>query len=218
MKSNQIRIVIAEDHPFFRDGLRTALAAVNSFRVVGEASDGQAALACIQELEPDVAVLDIGLPRMDGLAVVRNIRTLRLLVEVVLLTVHNDDEMFEAALELGVKGYVLKECTGPEIVRCVDAVAAGQHHITPSMTTYLVEKTRRIERFARKMPGLDLLTAHERAILRRIAHDKTSKEIAQELGIAPKTVDTHRSNICAKLKIHGNHVLSRFAGRHRAVL
>jgi DNA-binding NarL/FixJ family response regulator len=216
--TDAIRIVIAEDHPFFRDGLRAALAAEPSFLLVGEADNGQSALECVQALEPDVAILDIGLPKMHGVAVAREIRERRLPVEVVFLTVHSDEEMFEEALELDVKGYLLKECTAAEIVRCVRAVAAGQHYAAPSMTTYLVSKTRRIEQFTKNVPGLSLLTAHERAILRRIAQDKTSKEIAQELGIAPKTVDTHRSNICAKLRIHGKHVLSRFAVRHRAEL
>jgi DNA-binding NarL/FixJ family response regulator len=136
----------------------------------------------------------------------------------VFLTVHSDEEMFQEALELGVKGYLLKECTASEIVRCVDAVAAGQHYTAPQMTTYLVAKARRIEQFSKKLPGIGLLTPHERAILRRIAEEKTSKEIAHELGIAPKTVDAHRSNICAKLDIHGKHVLSRFALRHRTEL
>jgi DNA-binding NarL/FixJ family response regulator len=216
--TDAIRIVIAEDHPFFRDGLRAALAAEPSFQLVGEADNGQSALECVQALEPDVAILDIGLPKMHGVAVVREIRARRLPVEVVFLTVHSEEEMFDEALELDVKGYLLKECTAAEIVRCVRAVAAGQHYTAPSMTTYLVSKTRRIEQFTRNVPGLNLLTAHERAILRRIAQDKTSKEIAHELGIAPKTVDTHRSNICAKLRIHGRHVLSRFAVRHRAEL
>ena len=216
--SDEIRIVIAEDHPFFRDGLRSALTAVRTFRLVGEAGDGEAALDRIRELEPEIAILDIGLPRLDGVAVVRQLRQLQLPVEVVFLTVHDDEEMFEEALDLGVRGYLLKDCTAAEIVRCVDAVAAGQHYAAPAMTSYLVAKTRRIERFAGKIPGLDLLTPHERTILRRIAQEKTSKEIAQELGIAPKTVDTHRSNICAKLNIHGKHVLSRFGVRHRAEL
>jgi DNA-binding NarL/FixJ family response regulator len=216
--TDEIRIVIAEDHPFFREGLKAALATMRTFRVVGEAGDGEAALECIQALEPEIAILDIGLPRKDGVAVVRRIRELRLPVEVVFLTVYDDEDMFEAALELGVKGYLLKDCTADEIVRCVDAVATGQHYAAPAMTTYLVAKTRRIERFAEQVPGLGLLSAHERAILRRIAQRKTSKEIAQEMGIAPKTVDTHRTNICAKLQIHGKHVLSRFAARHRADL
>ena len=213
---DEIRIVIAEDHPFFRDGLRAALQGVDSFLVVGETSDGQMAFDRIQSLQPDVAILDIGLPRMDGVAVVRRVRQQEIPVEIVFLTVHDDEQMFDEAIELGVKGYLLKDCTASEIVRCVRAVAAGEYYAAPAMTTYLVSKMRRIERFAEKVPGLGLLTSHERAILRRIAHEKTSKEIAVEMGITPKTVDAHRSNICSKLKIHGKHVLRRFAVRHRA--
>ena len=214
--SDKIRIVFAEDHPFFRDGLRATLAAEEGFCLVGEAADGAAALALVQSLEPQVAILDIGLPVMNAVSVVRRIRERHLPVEVVFLTIHDEEDVFDEALELGVKGYLLKDCTASELVRCVIAVASGQHYTTPPMTGYLVGKTQRIERFADKVPGMSLLTPHERAILRRIAQDKTSKEIAGEMGIAPKTVDAHRTNICTKLKIHGKHVLSRFALSHRS--
>jgi len=214
--SAKIRIVFAEDHPFFRDGLRATLAAEEGFCLVGEAADGAAALALVQSLEPQVAILDIGLPVMNAVSVVRRIREQHLPVEVVFLTIHDEEEVFDEALELGVKGYLLKDCTASELVRCVIAVAAGHHYTTPPMTSYLVGKTQRIERFADRVPGMSLLTPHERAILRRIAQDKTSKEIAGEMGIAPKTVDAHRTNICTKLKIHGKHVLSRFALSHRS--
>ena len=213
--SGNLRVVIAEDHPFFRDGLRTALAGADDCQLVGEATDGTRALELVQSLQPDVAILDIGLPGLDGVAVVRRIREQRLPVEVAFLTVHDDEEMFEKALDLGVKGYLLKDCTTSELLRCVRAVAAGQHYTTPPMTSYLVGKTQRVERFAETVSGLSRLTPHERTILRSIAKKKTSKEIARELGIAPKTVDAHRSNICNKLKIYGKHVLSRFAVRHR---
>jgi DNA-binding NarL/FixJ family response regulator len=211
----EIRIVIAEDHPFFRDGLRRALESEPSFRVVAEASDGPAALTAIRALAPDVAILDIGLPGMDGCALARRVREERLAVELAFLTICEDGDIFEMALEWDVKGYMLKDCTDVDIVQCVKAVARGQHYTCPAMTTYLVNKTRRIERFAHQTAGLHQLTRQERAILACIAREKTSKEIAEEMGIAPKTVDAHRSNICRKLEIHGNHALTRFAIRHR---
>jgi DNA-binding NarL/FixJ family response regulator len=216
--NEEIRIVIAEDHPFFRDGLRAALKKAESLSVVAEASDGLTALENVRSLRPDIAILDIGLPGMNGFAVVRQIREQQIPVEIVFLTIHDDEDMFEEALELGVKGYVLKDCTEAELLKCISAVSSGQHYVSPSMTTYLVKKTQRVERFAKQTPGLGLLTPQERAILRRIAQEKTSKEIAQEMGIAQKTVDTHRSNICRKLDIGGQHVLARFAARHRTEL
>jgi DNA-binding NarL/FixJ family response regulator len=213
--SEDTRIVIADDHPLFLDGLRRVLEQSRSLAVVGAASDGPAALEHIRSLEPHLAILDIGLPRMNGFDIVRAIRADRMPVEFVFLTVHDDADMFEAALQLDVKGYVLKDCTDAELLRCVSAVSAGQHYASPSMTSYLVKKTQRMDQLAEQAQGLRLLTPHERTILRLIAQDMTSKEIARELGIARKTVDFHRSNICRKLEIHGQHVLTRFAARHR---
>lgn len=216
--SEEIRIVIAEDHPFFRDGLRKVLEKEGGLNVVAEASDGLTALERIRSLRPDMAILDIGLPRMNGFALLRKVREERVPVEIVFLTIHDDEEMFQEALELDAKGYLLKDCTEAELLRCISAVSSGQHYTSPSMTTYLVKKTQRFERFVKQAPGLSLLTPHERTILRRIAQEKSSKEIAQELGIARKTVDAHRSNICRKLEIRGQHVLTRFAARHRTEL
>jgi DNA-binding NarL/FixJ family response regulator len=210
-----IRIIIAEDHPFFRDGLRSGLEKAKSLSIVAEASDGLKALEQVRSLRPHIAILDIGMPRMNGFAVVRAIREEQIPVEIVFLTNHDDEAMLEEALRLGVKGYLLKDCTETELLGCISAVSSGQHYASPSMTTYLVKKTQRIARFAGQTPGLQLLTPRERTILRLIAQEKTSKEIAQEMGIAPKTVDAHRSNICIKLEIHGHHVLTRFAARHR---
>jgi DNA-binding NarL/FixJ family response regulator len=215
---DEIRIVLAEDHPIFLDGLRRALARDDRLRIVGEAGDGRRALELIRSLAPDVAILDIGLPEMDGCAVARQVREELIAVELVFLTVCEEVEVFEHALELDVKGYLLKDATPDEIVRCVRAAASGQNFVSPSMATYLVRRARRIDSFARTLPALQRLTAQERAILQRIAQHKTSKEIAAEIGISPKTVDAHRSNICQKLGLHGNHVLTRFAGQHRDAL
>jgi two-component system, NarL family, nitrate/nitrite response regulator NarL len=213
-----LRLVIADDHPLFRDGLRRALSRDEGLRIVGEAADGQRALELIRAQAPDVAVLDIGLPGLDGCSVARQVREERLVVELVFLTVCDEVEVFERALEWDVKGYLLKDATPDEIVRCVRAVASGRNFVNPSMTTYLVQRTRRIERFTRTVPGLAQLTAQERAILRRIAFHETSKEIAAAIGISPKTVDAHRASICLKLGLHGTYALTRFTALHRDAL
>ena len=212
----EIRIVIAEDHPFFRNGLRKALEGTPAVRIVGEAADGATALEHIRQLRPDLAIMDIGLPKMNGVAVVRRVRQEQIPVEIIFLTVSDDDEIFEEAIDLDVKGYLLKDCTDAELLGCIRAVLCGQHCTSPSMTSYLVRKVRRVEQFAGSVRGLRLLTPQERSILQQVAQGKASKEIAQGMGIAQKTVETHRSNICRKLEIHGQHVLSRFAARHRA--
>ncbi len=213
--NEEIRIVIADDHPLLRSGLRHDLQKASCLRVIAEATDGVTALEYIRSLEPDIAILDIGLPKMNGVAVVRRIREESVPVEIIFLTICEDRDIFEEALELGVKGYLLKDCAEGELLGCITAVASGQNYMTPLMTTYLVDKLRRTKKFSRQTPGLDLLTCQERAVLRQIANGKTSKEIADDMGIAPKTVDAHRSNICTKLEIHGPSVLTRFAMQHR---
>lgn len=210
-----LRIVLADDHPVFRDGVKRALAADRRLQVVGEAGDGAAAYELIRTLEPDVAVVDIGLPVLDGCAVARRVFEERLACAIVFLTVCDDYEVFDQALSWGLKGYLLKDATSEEILRCVRAVGDGQHFVSPAMTSHLVERTERIEQFTRQLAALGRLTPQERLILRRIAMERHSKEIAAELGIAPRTVDAHRANICQKLGLHGNHVLRRFAARNR---
>jgi DNA-binding NarL/FixJ family response regulator len=216
--NRQTRVFLADEQPLFRDGLRSALNSAAGLQVIGEAGDGEKALDLIASLRPDVAIMEVSLPALDGVTVTRRLRERQMHTEVIFLTVRDGEDMFEQALDLGVKGYLLKNCTASELVRCVEAVAMGQHYTTPSMTTYIVGKTQRIERFVQRTPGLGLLTSQERTIVRRVAQKKASKEIAEELGLAPKTVDAHRSNICRKLALRGTHALGRFATRHRSEL
>jgi DNA-binding NarL/FixJ family response regulator len=213
--TDKVRIVIAEDHPFFRDGLRHALEADSGLQVVAEASDGLAALDRIESLRPDIAIVDIGMPKMDGVALLRRIREREISVGVIFLTVCADEEMFEAALELGVRGYLLKDCTSHEIRRSVEAVSSGQHYVSPAMASFVIRKALAADRRAPAVPGHDSLTVQEQAVFRRIAEQKSSKEIAVELGIAVRTVETHRLNICRKLGVHGNYGLTRLAAQHR---
>jgi DNA-binding NarL/FixJ family response regulator len=211
--SPKIRILIADDHPIFRKGLRQSLEESEHLNVVGEAGDGQAALDLIQKLTPDVAILDISMPVMDGFAVARQIAKANFKVNLIFLTGHQDESLFDEAMELGVLGYVLKESSMAEIAACVQAVSGGKNYTSPALTSYLVSRRRR-SGAPQDKPGLKDLTQTERRVLKLIADYKTSREIAEELFISYHTVETHRRNICEKLDLRGSHALMKFALAH----
>ena len=138
----EIRILIAEDHPIFRNGLRQIIEAEPSLKVVAEAEDGEQALELIRTSRPQVAVLDVDMRHKDGLAVAREVQSLRLDVALIFLTMHKNERFFNAALDSGVKGYVLKDCASTEIVEGIRAVAAGRAYVTPLLTDYLLNRHR----------------------------------------------------------------------------
>jgi DNA-binding NarL/FixJ family response regulator len=214
----ETHIVIADDHPIFRHGLRAVIETEAGLKVVGEATEGDKALALIIEHEPDVAILDLDMPGRDGFAVTRAIADRSLAVAVIILTMHDSEALFNAALDLGVKGFVLKDSALPEITACIKAVMSGHNYISPQLSTYLVGRGQRAAALARATPGLRDLTPAERNILRQIAAEKTSRQIADELHISIRTVDRHRANICDKLNLHGSNALIRFALSHRSEL
>jgi DNA-binding NarL/FixJ family response regulator len=214
----EARVVIADDHPIVRQGLRQTIEAAPELQVVAEAGDGQEALERIRELRPDIALLDIDMPKLHGFDVARTIREEGLPVEIVFLTVHAEPEFFKKALELDAKGYVLKDCALTDIVACIRAVSAGQHFTSPSLTSYLVGLSHRPRERGEGGSGLASLTPTERRVLRMIADYKTSRQIADELFVSPKTVQAHRANICLKLDVHGSHALMRFALEHKLEL
>jgi len=214
----KLGIVIADDHPMFRVGLRDTIESEPGFKVVGEASDGERALEMISEMHPAIAILDVSMPKLDGLALARRLVAQEPAVGVILVTMYREQKLFTQALEAGVKGYVLKDSAATDIISCVKAVAAGQNYVSPELTTYLVNRVRRAETEGSARSGLEGLTTTELRILSLLAEYKTSKEIAQELFISPRTVDTHRNNICQKLNIHGSHALVKFALQHKDLL
>jgi len=215
---NEIRIVIADDHPVVRRGLRQTIEADSRLKVVAEAADGEVALAQIQELRPAIAMLDLDMPKLDGLSVAREIRTKRLPVDVVFLTIHDDEDLLHAAMDLGARGYLLKDGALTEIVQALYAVSAGEDYVTPSLAAHLVRRCRRVEDFAKRQPGLDALTPTERRILGMVADGKSSKSIADELFIHYRTVENHRTNICQNLGLQGHNALFKFALQHKREL
>ncbi len=213
-----IRVLIVDDHPLFRQGLRNLVANDSRFELVAEAGDGAEALRLMAELKPDVAVLDVSLPGLSGLEVARLAQEKGRSTRLVILTMHKEEETFNRAMDLGVLGFVLKENAVEDILASIVAVSAGNHYITPSISNYLVQRHGRSTALASRTPGLEDLTRAERRVLGLIAQKKTSRQIAAELFISPRTVDAHRANACAKLGLAGSHSLLQFALENRSAL
>lgn len=212
--STELQIIIADDHPIFRRGLRLVIESDPQLKVLGEADDGAAALALIQTQQPQVAVLDLDMPQLDGLGVVRALRQQQLPTAVVFLTMHKDEATFNAVLNAGVKGYVVKDGAANEIVGAIKAVAAGQSYFSPVLSNFLLQRSER----GASASGLEILSPTERRVLRQIAEAKSNKEIAELLFISVRTVEHHRSNICAKLGLNGKNALLTYALTHKAEL
>jgi len=215
---DEITLLIADDHPVLRGGLRQIVEAVPDFRVVAEAEDGDEAAALLRELRPRIAVLDVEMPRKDGLELAREARDERLPTALIFLTMHKEERFFNAALDLGVQGYILKDSAASEIVKCIRAVAAGQNYITPTLSTYLINRSRRAAELSGQEPGLEALTATERRVLKLVASGKTSRQIADELCVSQRTIEHHRASVASKLDLKGSNALLQFAIKHQAEL
>ena len=216
--NNDIRLILADDHPLLRHGLCKIIEKDPRMKVLAEADDGAEALRLIQTLQPEIAVLDVHMPEMTGFEVARAVSEQHLPTAVVILTMFKDEEMFNAALSLGVKGYVLKDSALTEIVACIKSVAAGQSFISSALSNFMLDRRQRAETLLTKTPGLNDLTPTERRVLKLVASHKSSKEIAEDLGIHHRTVDNHRTNISQKLGLHGTHALVKFALEHKSEL
>ena len=210
---DKLKIVIADDHPMIRDGLRNAIERITAWEVVGEAQDGEAAIELINKLDPAIAILDISMPVRNGFEVVRALRQKKVQTSVIFLTMHRDEDFFQQALDLGVRGYVLKDSAVIDVVSAIKAVSRGEHYTSPALTSYLIRSRSSASSAASSEQGLGLhsLSPTERRVLELIAEYKTSKDIADQLSTSPRTVETHRTNICQKLGLHGRHALMKFA-------
>lgn len=209
--SKSITLVIADDHPLFRTGLREVIAADPTLQIVGEAGDGEMALSLIHKHVPAMAILDIDKPKLGGLAVAREIQKQKLEVDVVFLTMYKEEDLFNEAMDVGARAYVLKDSAVNDIVNAIHTVADGKYYISPALSDHLIKRSARVEKLLRHTPSLEDLTPAELRILKLIADGKTSKEIADLLSISYKTVENHRTSIASKLHLRGSHSLLKFA-------
>ncbi len=208
-------ILVADDHPVVRAGLRMALDAAPDMRVVLEVGDGSAAFGAIERLKPDVAVLDIEMPEMSGIEVLRQIRTCGLPTLGIVLTMHDDAAMFEQAMDCGAVGYLLKDSVITDIVSCIRRVVGGDCYISPAYRGISPVSNSALRRVRE---ALSMLTPTELRILRLIGADAATRDIAARLGISPRTVETHRFNMCSKLGIRGAFALMRYALENREII
>jgi DNA-binding NarL/FixJ family response regulator len=216
--NNRTRILLADDHPLLRRGLRQTIESDPGFEVVAEASNGADALRLIEQHKPHIAVLDVSMPGMGGFDLALELQKRKLDVATVFLTMHKGKDILNKAMDLGGKGYVLKDAALDEIMGALKSVASGQRYISSELLDLLLQRLDGIDSLASQMPGLNDLTASEKRILKLIGEYKTSKEIAEELHIHYRTVENHRTNISNKLALQGSHALLKFAVEHRSQL
>ena len=214
----EVTVLIVDDHPLLRHGLRDVIGHNSRFKIVGEASDGEDALRQLAGLKPRIIILDIDMPRLNGLETLRAVRQLPFPVEVIILTMYNEEDMFNAAMDLGAKAYVLKENAANDILIALDKVDSGEVFLSPFMHAAGQRRSDRVRELLLSKPQIESLTPAERRILKLVGEDYTSKEIASLLNLSVRTVDNHRQHICDKLKLHGTHSLLKFAFDNSAYL
>ncbi len=207
MNTDNIKIFIADDHPIFRGGLRQLIETAPQMAIIGEAKDGGEAIERLLASPADVALLDIDMPKADGFQVLTALREKGINLQFVFLTMHKDEQFLNAALDLGVKGYLVKDSAAEEVIDCIQAVINGQEFISPQLTSLLLKRLRHAQENPAQTSLLDQLTLTERKVLKLIAQFKTNKEIAAELFMGVRTVEQHRLNISEKFNLKGRHAL-----------
>jgi len=208
-----VRIVLADDHTIMRHGLRLVLERQPDFAVVGEASNGREAVDVIAQENPDVAVIDIAMPLLNGIEAAKKITEERLKTAVVILSMHSDESYILRALRAGARGYLLKDSAENDLIQAIRAVCAGKAFFSPAVSRVLADDyLRQIQQQGIEDP-YELLTARERELLQLIVELKSTKDIAGLLGLSPRTIDTHRGNLMQKLNVHSIPELILYAMR-----
>ena len=206
-----IRIMLADDHVLVRQGLKSLLER-EGFQVVAEASDGQEALCHVESFQPDIAILDISMPTLNGLSAAREMKRSSPKTKTILLTQHDESQYIHEALEAGVKGYVLKNQVANDLLLAIRQVSRGQVYLSPGVSSAVMEAYRSKSENSRSP-----LTLRERQVLQLIAEGKSTKDIASLLGVRVKTAESHRTRLMQKLDIHETATLVRYAVRQGIV-
>jgi two-component system, NarL family, response regulator NreC len=205
------RLLIAEDHTILREGLKSLLSANPDIEVVGEAEDGRRAFKLANELCPDLILMDLSMPRMNGFEAIQEIKKQNPTVKIIVLTVHNTEEYILMTLQSGADGYVLKDATHDELLRAINHVLNGKKYLSPSVSEKVIVGYLEGKKSLKPQSSWDSLTQREREVLKLIAEGFKNKEVADYLCISLKTVEKHRANLMKKLDLHNTSALTVYA-------
>ena len=210
METN-LRIVIAEDHTILREGLRALLATQDNIEVIGEAGDGREAVRIVDKLAPDLVLMDLSMPKLNGIEAIGEIKKRNPQIKIIALTVHKTDEYILATLEAGANGYVLKDASQRELFLAIQYVMDDNVYLSPSISEKIVQAYLDNRKEGKTLSALNLLTSREREVLKLIAEGYKNRDIADHLFISIKTVEKHRSNLMKKLDLHNTAALTTYA-------
>lgn len=205
------KIVIAEDHTILRDGLRSLLSSDEHYEVVGEAADGLEAIRCVEQWSPDLILLDLSMPRMSGVSVIKEVKSRFPEVKVLALSVHDSEEYILETFQLGADGYCTKAASHSELLMAIGSVLSGKRYISPDISDKVLEGFIEERKTLKATSSWETLTQREREVLKMVGEGYRNKEIADFLSISVKTVQKHRANIMRKLNLHTAPLLTSYA-------
>jgi DNA-binding NarL/FixJ family response regulator len=215
MNEKEIKtILIADDHPMFRLGVRLELEKNENFKIIAEAGNGKEAMVLIRQLNPDIAILDFQMPEMNGIEIAESLKNSKHPIKTILLTMHNERKIFLKAIDVGIDGYVLKEDAVLDIVSAVKNVLDGDNFISPKLTCFLIDKVKTTKK-DENIEMLSSLTSTEKKILKLISELNSNDEIAEKLFISKRTVENQRVIISRKLNLVGTKELLKFSVKYR---
>ena len=214
---SKVRILIADDHGVVRKGLRLQLEQHEEFQVVGEAADGREAVRLAEELGPDVVIMDIAMPNLNGIQATTQLVKKNPKLGVIMLSMHSDESYLPRTLSAGAKGYLLKDTADLDLYRAVQSVAQGKPFFSPSIAKTLLEDYMRQLQQRGLQDSYDLLTDREKEILQLLAEGRSNKEVATQLNLSPSTVETHRTRIMQKLDLHSSADIVLYAVRKKII-